>query len=191
MRRHVTKSAFGSFGKCDRGLAALELALYAPVLCFLMLGGFDLARFISIRAGVDKVGFSVADVTAQYDELTPKAMEEIFKITGSTLTAYKSGSNGLTVLSSLYLDTAAKKAKVRWQCASSASTQFPSKIGVAGGDAAIDKALLADGNDNVMVAEVFYKFKPVLSAFFKGDFTIYTSSTYRPRLGALTTKPCT
>lgn len=183
------RSALARLRRSDRGVAAVEMALFAPFLAMLLLGGYDLARFISIRAGVDKVGFSVADVTAQYQELTSDAMTEIFRITGSTLTSYQSGVNGVTMLSSIYLDTASNKAKVRWQCASSAST-YASKIGTAGGDAAIDKLLLADGNDNVMVAEVFYKYKPVLSIFFKGDFDIYTSSVYRPRLGALTIKPC-
>lgn len=177
------------FHRSDDGVAALEFAMFAPVLSLLLLGGFDVARYIAIRADVDKVGFSVADVTAQYDDLTPAAMTQVFKITGSSLKTYVSGTNGLTILTSVYLD-ASGKPKVRWQCASSASALWPSKVGVPSGTAAVSAGLLADTNDNLMVAEVFYKFTPVFARFFKNGFDMYTTSIFRPRLGSLTTKPC-
>lgn len=180
------------FGKNERGVAAVEMALFAPVLALMLLGGFDVSRFVSIRNGVDKVGFSVADVTSQYQDLSPDAMKQIFLVTGASMTSYVSGQNGATVLTSIY-KTASGQPKVRWQCASSpTSGTFPyaSKIGSEGGNATVDASLIADVNDNLMVAEVFYRFNPVFSTFFKGGFPIYTASIYRPRLGSLTTKPC-
>lgn len=177
------------FRRSERGLAAIELALMAPVMSMMLLGGFDLARFISVRAGVDKVGFSVADVTSQYDTLTSAAMTQVFKITGSSMPTYVSGTTGVTVLTSVYLNSS-NVPKVRWQCYSTTGAAWVSKIGAEGATAAVNAGLLADVNDNLMVSEVFYKFTPVFARFFKSDFTIYTSSFYRPRLGALTAKPC-
>lgn len=176
------------FRRSESGLAALETALFAPVLALLLLGGYDVARFISIRANVDKVGFSVADVTSQYKELNEYAMRQIFMVTAASLPSYVSGTNGVTVLTSVYLDGTTPK--VKWQCYSTTGTTWTSKIGSSGGTAAVNSALLADANDNLMVSEVFYQFTPILSAFFKNGFMIYTSSIYRPRLGTLTTKPC-
>lgn len=183
------KRLLARFRRGQGGLAAMELALFAPVLALLLLGGFDLARFINIRAGVDKVGFSVADVTSQYKELTASAMAQVFRITGASLTPYKSGVNGVTVLTSIYLNSSGVP-KVRWQCYSSATATWVSKIGAEGATANVDKTLLADVNDNLMVSEVFFNFTPIFSTFFKSGFPIYTSSVYRPRLGTLTTKPC-
>lgn len=174
--------------RSEDGLAALETALLAPILSLLLLGGYDVARFISIRSNVDKVGFSVADVTAQYKELTATAMRQVFMVTGASMPSYVSGTTGVTVLTSIYLDGTTPK--VKWQCYSTTGTAWSSKIGTSGGTAAVSAALLADANDNLMVSEVFYKFTPVLSTFFKNGFTIYTSSIFRPRLGTLTTKPC-
>ncbi len=171
------------------GLAAVEFAMFAPVLGLLLLGGYDLSRFIIARANVDKVGFSVADVTAQYDQLSSTALDQIFRVTGASLQTYVSGTNGVTILTSVYLDSAGVP-RVRWQCYSTAGATWKSAIGVEGGPAAISADLLADANDNVMTSEVFFRFTPIFSRFFKNNFMIYTSSIYRPRLGALTTKPC-
>jgi Flp pilus assembly protein TadG len=169
-------------------VAAIELALMAPAFVLLLLGGYDIARFVGIRAGVDKVSFSVADVTSQYDQLTSAAMYEIFKVTGASLPSYVSGTNGVTILSSLYLDSSNVQ-RVKWQCYSTAGTTWKSKIGTPAAVANISAGLMKDPTDNLIVAEVYYKFTPLFSAFYKTGFVIYTSSTYRPRLGTLTTAP--
>lgn len=176
------------FRRSERGVAAIEMAMFSPLIVLLLLGGYDVARFISMRANVDKVGFSVADVTSQYKELSTAAMRQVFMVTGASMPNYVSGTNGVTVLSSLYLDNTT--AKVKWQCYSTDGSAWSSKIGAEGGAATISKDLLADANDNLIVAEVFYQFTPVFKSFFKNGFVIYTSSLYRPRLGTLTVKPC-
>jgi Flp pilus assembly protein TadG len=186
-RRPILGRLPARFRRSDSGLAAIETALFAPLLALLLLGGYDLARYVSIRSSVDKVGFSVADVTSQYRELTDTAMRQVFMVTAASMPTYTSGTNGVTVLTSIYLDRTTPK--VKWQCYSTTGTNWSSKVGTSGGTAAVNAALLADTNDNLMVAEVFYQFKPLLSTFFKSSFTIYTSSIYRPRLGTLTTKP--
>jgi Flp pilus assembly protein TadG len=174
--------------RSESGLAAIEMALMAPTLALLLLGGYDMSRFISVRSGVDKVGFSVADVTSQYTQLPEAAMTQIFRVTGASLKDYRSGENGVTVLTSVYLDGVTPR--VRWQCYSSNGTAWASKVGAAGGPAAVEPALLADANDNLIVSEVFYRFEPLFMTFFKNDFDLHTQSIYRPRLGALTVNPC-
>ncbi|WP_020178722.1 TadE/TadG family type IV pilus assembly protein [Methylopila sp. M107] len=188
MRRHLIP-LIDRLRRSTDGLAAIEFALFAPVLGLLMLGGYDLSRFIIARANVDRVGFSVADVTSQYDQLSSDAMTQVFKITGSSLPNYVSGTNGVTILTSIYLDSAGSP-RVKWQCYSSSGSTWKSAIGVEGGVAAINAKLLADTKDNVMTSEVYFVFKPIFTRFFKSDVPLYTTSIYRPRLGALTTKPC-
>jgi Flp pilus assembly protein TadG len=188
MPRRTILRRLRRFPASQGGLAAMEFALTAPVLATLLLGGYDLTRFIQVRSGVDKVGFSVADVTAQYKDLNSATMAQIFRITGASLKSYRSGVNGVTVLTSIYLDNTTPK--VRWQCYSTNGSQWQSKIGKEGAAASVDKALLADGNDNLIVSEVFYRFEPLFTQFVTGPINLHTQSLYRPRLGALNTKPC-
>lgn len=182
------RARFASFRCAHTGLAALEFALAAPILAMLLLGGYDLTRYIIIRGGVDKVGFSVADVTSQYRELTSVQLKKVFLTTGQSLKSYTSGSTGVTVLTSVYL-SATNVPTVRWQCYSSASS-WKSKVGATGATATINSGLLADVNDNIVIAEVYYNHKPVFNTFFKNGFDIYTQSLFRPRLGDLTASPC-
>lgn len=189
MRALAPHTLLRRFARSDGGLAAIELGLALPFLALLLFGGYDVARFVGIRANVDKVGFSVADVTSQYEQLNAKAISEVFRITGSSLPTYVSGTNGVTVLTSVYLDKS-NKSLVRWQCYSSAGTTWKSKIGIPGGSATIASDLIADQSDNIIISEVYYKFDPLFSVFFKTGIDLYTSSTYRPRLGTLTTSPC-
>ncbi|WP_020184758.1 TadE/TadG family type IV pilus assembly protein [Methylopila sp. 73B] len=185
-------SAFGAFakrvGRSEDGVAATEVALAAPVLLLLLLGGYDVGRYVLIHKKVAQVGFAVSDVTSQYTALTKDAMTLVFMTTGQILPGYVSGSTGVTIVTSVYLS--GTQPKVSWQCYSTATSAWTSKIGVAGGNAAISAALLSDTKDNLIIAEVYYKFSPIFSTFFKSSSDIYSQSLFRPRLGALTTKPC-
>lgn len=184
MKRFKLRSLLRS----ERGMSAVEFALFAPFLSLLLLGGIDLGRFVLARSGVDKVAFSVANVTTQYRELNAQAMTQIFRVTGSSLGDYVSGTNGVTILTSLVRESNAPK--VRWQCYSTASATWKSKIGEEGKAGNVDTLLLADDNDNLIVAEVYYVYRPLFARFFKSNVEFYTAAVYRPRLGSLTTKPC-
>lgn len=176
------------------GVAAIEMGLMAPLLALLLLGGFDVARYVLTVNKVMKLGFSVSDVTAQYasGSLNDTALQQIFRISGQNLPTYQSGTTGVTILTSVYLDTSTSTptAKVRWQCFSSPGTSWSSKIGIAGATASIDKSLLLDANDNIIISEVYYKYTPTFTMFFKSSSDIYSKALFRPRLGALSTKPC-
>ncbi|MFD1701786.1 TadE/TadG family type IV pilus assembly protein [Methylopila henanensis] len=171
------------------GLAAVEFALAAPMLTILTLGGLDVARYALTVNKVMKAGFAVSDVTAQYDSLSSKQLDQIFRISVQNLPGYVSGGTGVTILSSVQLDSASNP-KVVWQCFSSTGSAWTSKIGTAGGTATMDKTLLADNKDNLIYSEIYYKFTPMFAIFFNGGFDIYSKALYRPRLGALTSKPC-
>ncbi|MFD1331190.1 TadE/TadG family type IV pilus assembly protein [Methylopila musalis] len=175
--------------RSDSGVAATELALCAPFLLLLLLGGVDLARYANAYDKVGKIAFSVTDVTAQYKSLTIDGLKQVFLISGQNLPGYVSGTNGVTILSSLYLDGTTPK--VRWQCASTKGSKWSSKIGVEAGTANVSATLFGDAKDNVVVAEVYYQFKPIFAYSISGTQDVYAKGLFRPRLGALNTKPCT
>jgi Flp pilus assembly pilin Flp len=194
MRAAALARLLSRFRRSERGLAAVEFALTAPFLCLLLLGGFDLSRFILLHGQVEKVGFSVSDVTAQYDnepgsnKLNSAALRQVFLITGQTLPSYQSGVNGVTIITSVYLNNTTPK--VGWQCSSTANTTWKSKIGAPGGNATIPSGLLADASDRLIVSEVYYKYTPIFGYFFPNGFDIYSKSMYRPRLGTADTMTC-
>ena len=46
-----------------------------------------------------------------------------------------------------------------------------------------------DERENVIAAEVYYQFSPLVSSQFFGTTTIYRVAYYKPRFGALLTAP--
>ncbi|MBM7850353.1 Flp pilus assembly protein TadG [Methylopila capsulata] len=163
----------------------------APLLSLLLLGGTDLARYTLAVHKVMGIGFAVSDVASQYkaDELSDKALDQIYRISSENLSSYVSGSTGVTMLTSVYLASNGA-VKVRWQCKSATVSGWSSKIGSPGGAASVDKNMLLDENDNIIISEVYYKYTPLFKLFSTSTIDIYSKAMFRPRLGGLTTKPC-
>ncbi len=65
-----------------------------------------------------------------------------------------------------------------------------SKIGTTGGIAALPNGLTLNANDNVIISEVYYQFKPLfLSDTLFNAGTVYRVAIYKPRLSPLVTPP--
>lgn len=173
----------------ESGVAAVEFGLFAPMLLVLLLGGVDVTRFVLVRNKVAKVGFAMSDVAAQYKQIGAEALKQIWLIPNRTMPAFVTGTTGVTVLTAVGMD-ASSVYRVTWQCYSTNGTAWASKVGSAGTVANIPAGLLIDDNDNVIVAEVFFKFEPMFKLFYARGFDIYSKGMFRPRLGTLTTKPC-
>ena len=79
--------------------------------------------------------------------------------------------------------------EVVWQCLSDGQLQAESQVGGEGEEAALPANFLLDDRDNIIVAEVYYRYTPVLPDFFPGPETVYRTAMFRPRLGDLTAAP--
>ncbi|GBD48010.1 TadE/TadG family type IV pilus assembly protein [Methylopila sp. Yamaguchi] len=177
--------------RSESGVAAIELALAAPLLALLLLGGIDLTRYTLAVHKVMGIGFAVSDVASQYKakELNTQALNQIYRISSENFSSYVSGSTGVTMLTSVYLADDGS-VKVRWQCKSASVADWRSKIGSPGGAAAFDKNMLIDSNDNIIISEVYYKYSPMFTLFSTTKIDIYSKAMFRPRLGGLTDNPC-
>ena len=175
---------------CEDGVAALEFALVAPFLIFLLLGGFDLSRFLLVQQKVEKTVFTLADLTAQSDPKAGVGMSNVFAAVNEIMSPYSLNTGGYAIVTSVTKDApATAKPKVRWQC-TSGNTPKDSKVGAVGQNANLPEDYLIDDKDNLVVAEVYYSFSTVFATAFIPPRTIYRSAMFRPRLGELTNSPC-
>jgi hypothetical protein len=95
--------------------------------------------------------------------------------------------NGYVVLTSV-LRTAGAAPTVAWQCKGGALTST-SHIGAVSETATLPGKLVLDATDNVVIAEVFYKYTPIFNQVATLDTSIYKTAVFRPRLGSLTSAP--
>ena len=191
MTLHSLARQLRQLKRSDSGVAAVELALASPLLALLLLGGADLTRYTLAVHKVMGISFAVSDVASQYkgDELNDKALNQVYRISSENFSSYVSGSTGVTMLTSVYLASDGA-VKVRWQCKSATVAGWASKIGSTGGNADFDKNMLLDINDNIIISEVYYKYSPLFKLFSTSKIDVYSKAMFRPRLGGLTTKPC-
>lgn len=171
-------------------MAGMEFALVLPLLLVLCFGGFELSRFILISHKLEKAAYTVTDVVAQQTSITTAQLGNIMSAASEIMQPYDFRENGVIVLSSVYQSGSVNPPTVKWQYTGGGSLSgAASKVGYVGGYATLPSGLTLADKDNVILAEVFYKFSPVFAGDVITPSDIYKTVVFKPRLGSLTTPP--
>lgn len=159
-----------------RGVAVIEFALALPLFLLLVLGGLELANYCLMQQRVSHMASTVAMNAArgagQIDEADVRQI-----MIGSELAAAGTPimTNGRVILSSVRLNAAKNGQWIDWQrCTglkSPTSTygnqdtgKSDTKLQTVGGNPGIK----APDGVNIMVAEVFYSYQPLIGGAFTG-----------------------
>jgi Flp pilus assembly protein TadG len=177
------------FLKDDRGVAAIEFGLVISALIVVLTGCFEASRYILLNQKLDRTSSSVADLIAQANGITTGVLSDTYAAADEQSLPFDLSGQGRVIISSVYKpDT--NPAVVQWQCKGGGSyTAATSKIGTKGANATMPTTLPVDVGENIVVAEVFYDYKPFL---FQGIFkpTVFRHTTFmRPRGSLLVTDP--
>ncbi|WP_051630683.1 TadE/TadG family type IV pilus assembly protein [Afifella pfennigii] len=183
---HRLAGRWRSLRRQESGIAAVEFALVTPMLLLLGLGGFQMSHFLLAQQKVEKMAFTVADVVSRNEMITAGIANQIFRATGELMRPMSFDDNGLVVLSAVGRDEGEANATVDWQCEGGGTLAEDSQIGQVNEVASLPGGLSLDEGDMVIVAEVFYRYDPVISGFFMGNRDLYKYALFRPRLGQLT-----
>jgi len=172
-----------------RGAAAVEAALMFPVLLGLFIGCTEITFKIWSTQKAEKLAVTLADVVAQGQTVSKEDMEYMVKAADNIMDPFSFGTDGVIYISSVYVAQDQTVAKVNWQCKMPGSFAVLSKIGVTGANANLPPFLTLAERDNVIIAEVFYKYKPIAPGLMFNEDVIYRRAMFKPRLGALTNSP--
>jgi Flp pilus assembly protein TadG len=172
-----------------RGVAAIEFALLLPVLVVLFIGSLEVTFKIWSTQKAEKLAVTLADVVAQSQTVT---MADLTELTGSVdriMDPFPFGTNGVVIISSVYRAQGETVAKVNWQFKTTGTITAVSKVGNNGQTAVLPAGLVLNERENVIVAEVFYKYEPIAPGLMFDESTVYRPAYFKPRLGALTNTP--
>ena len=172
----------------EHGLAAVEFALVLPMLAAMFLGGFELNRFILVHQKVEKVTYTVADVVAQSQSVTQSQLDQIFIAAEEIMQPYDFGDDGVVIVTSVS-KSGTENPKVRWRYTGGGTLSRSSTVGAVDATASLPGGLTLNAGDNVIVAEVYYRYHPVLEGTAVSESDIYKTAIFKPRLGALVTTP--
>ncbi|MGA1797307.1 pilus assembly protein [Sphingomonas sp. 4RDLI-65] len=165
--------------RSDRsGLALLEFAIVFPALLTLSLTGAEITNFITTKMQVSQLALMLADNAARMGIGSPLAAKTISEVDineifiGANL---QSGSldlrtNGRVILSDIEQDPAnAGKFQIKWQRCYGLKTAHGSTYGTApssnlAGVGPAGRQVTAQDNNATMFVEVYYVYKPLVSA---------------------------
>ncbi len=189
----AAKHSSSHFLKClwrdHRALAMVEFGLILPVLMTLFYGTVEITRYVLIVQKAEKLAHTVADVTAQSSTVTIASMNQVMSAASDIMNPYSLSTNGKVMVSSLYRAASTANATVNWRYEGGGSLSATSHIGAVSSTPVMPGGFTFDERENVIAAEVFYQFSPLISSEFFGTTTIYRSAFYKPRLGALLNAP--
>ncbi|MDE3059890.1 MAG: pilus assembly protein [Pseudomonadota bacterium] len=175
------------------GIALIEFALWAPLLMMIFMGGVELTRYIIVVQKAEKAAFIISDSVAQGTTAKTSDLDNIMTAATQVMKPFSFGSNGFVIISSVTQTgtySASNPPMVSWQYTSSGSNgswTHASRIGVSGQMAALPGSLTLNDKDNIIIAEIFYNFQPLISTNgVVSPATVYSVELYKPRLGTLT-----
>lgn len=180
----------------NRGVAAIEFALMLPLLITLMIGCLEVTFKIWATQKAEKLSVTLADVIAQSQEVTTADLNSLVSAVDKIMEPFPFGADGAVIISSVYLpsppdDEPLGDPIVNWQrkFPASGGLNVESKIGNQGDDAALPGDFTMYEKENCIVAEVFYKYTPIMPGLLFDEAVTYRRSFFKPRLGALTDNP--
>ena len=170
--------------RADGGIAYVEFAIALPFLLALFLGAVDVTRYILITQKVEKVSVTVSDLVAQYQSMSTSQLNNLIIAAGQVMQPYPFGASGYVIVTSV-TKTGTNQPVVNWQYTGGGSWTKPSRIGTPGAQATLPAGFTMNDKDNIIIAEVFYNYAPLIVNGVVSQSAIYRTAIYRPRLGAL------
>lgn len=170
-------------------MAAVEFAITLPVLLTLFYGCIEVTRFILVTQKVEKLAHTVADVTAQSTQVTTAGLNQLMEATNNIMEPFDFSAQGRVLLTSLYRTQGEANARVNWRYSGGGQLAASSAFGNVGATPSMPGGFTFDERENVIAAEVFYRYSPLISSQFFGTRTVYRQAFYKPRFGALITNP--
>ena len=180
----------------NRGVAAIEFALLLPMLILLMVGSLEVTFKIWATQKAEKLSVTLADVIAQSQEVTTSDLSSLVSAVDKIMEPFPFGEDGVVIISSVYLppppeDEEVGEPIVNWQrkFREDGGLDAESKIGDEDEDAVLPVGFDMYERENCIVAEVFYKYTPIMPGLLFDEAVTYRRSFFKPRLGALTDDP--
>lgn len=180
--------AIRRFLREDRGAIAIEFGLVISTLIVILMGCFEAGRYILLNQKLDRTSSSVADLISQANGVTTSLLTDVYAAADEQTEPFDLKGHGRVIISSIYKPSS--EATVVWQCKGAGSyTSATSNVGSKGATATMPTTLPVDVGENIVVAEVFYDYKPFL---FQGIFqpAVFRHTTFmRPRGSLLVGDP--
>lgn len=181
-------ASLGRFGRrfraARRATIPIEMALVTPVLMTMLLGVLDLGWYMVMQHKISRVAATVADLTSRGEEINEAQLADIFAAASAVADPFDFRLSGRAIVSSL-TNPGGDGAVIAWQRRSPTGIDVASHVGAAGAAPDLDEGFAVASDENIVVAESFFTFQPLVGFIMRGEQAVYVRAIQRPRLGTL------
>ncbi|MDX1974290.1 MAG: TadE/TadG family type IV pilus assembly protein [Rickettsiales bacterium] len=173
--------------RTQEGIAYLEFALALPVLLTMFLGAVEVTRYVLVAQKVEKISVTMSDLVAQSSTMSSNELDVLVQAAGQVMQPYNFKPDGYVIVSSV-TKTGTAQPVVSWQYRGGGDWVQPSKVGTQGGAATLPSGFSMVDKDNVIIAEIYYRFTPLMGNMVGNVIsgsTLYRHAIFKPRLGDL------
>lgn len=167
-----------------RGTIPIEMALVTPVLITMLMGTLDVGWYMVMQHKISRVAATVADLTSRGETINEAQLTDIFAAAGAVANPFDFNVEGRAIISSL-TNPGGDGAVVAWQRRSPTGIDVASHVGAQGATPVLNGGFAVAADENIVVAESFFNFQPLVGFVIRGEQSVYVRAVQRPRLGTL------
>lgn len=169
-------------------MAVVEFALVLPMLMTMFYGCIEITRYILVVQKVQLAhGIRRDGPVARGDHRQPQPAAGCDQRHHEPV---RHRREQRVIIAPLYRPPGTTStASVNWRHFGGGTLTATSQLGDVGTTPTMPGRLPSTSVGNVIAAEVYFQFSPLVSNRFFGTTTVYRSAFYKPRLGALTAPP--
>lgn len=156
--------------RCERGVAAIEFALVAPLLIIFHLGAVEMVQSWEAHRRIAHVAGALADLVAQEESVSASDLNDILAAGSLLVTPFSSSQLGerITSFTADSSGVVAKDWSVNQNWTLSGDPQLP--------------AGYLQANESVIVAEASYRFTAMFGIVLPATLTLEKHAYLRPRI---------
>jgi Flp pilus assembly protein TadG len=174
----------------QRGVAAVEFALLAPLMVMIYFGVAELTEGLMASRKVSHVASSIGDLTAQASSTTPAQLADIFSVGDILMLPFPATGPTLQQRVSSVTVDANNVPRVDWSQASAGYTALAkgSVVALPAAPAAPNQPFIASGQ-SVIVAEAHYAFTSPVARYLPAVSDLHDLVYLMPRSGVMVACP--
>ncbi|WP_276327921.1 TadE/TadG family type IV pilus assembly protein [Kiloniella majae] len=181
---HASKRFIRKFSSCDQGVALVELALIMPILLIILAGAIEMSRYIWIHHKILRLTAEISDLVTQSRSMSATEMDVLFNAADYIIHPFDMDANGIIIVSSVS-GTGEDPPVVNWKQCGAGNLAVTGTVGLTGAVATVPNGLDVDPLDNIIIAEVYYDYKPLLFDSIVDSGQISRAAIHSPRISAL------
>ena len=178
----MLRSLFNRLRRSERGSISVEFAISITVIIALLTGGVEFGRYVLVRQKLDRAATTASDLVARAESLSTGQLGNIFNSTREVMTPYDFNANGLVIVSMVTQSNGVDE--IVWQRSGGGVFSKASVIGVEGDAATLPSGFVLRSGESVVVAEIHYRYNPMILGGVIGVTDVYHVAYFRPRFGA-------